>query len=153
GAPFEPQPMRLVEPNGDGISDAARLNADLGPDYLGNKRNPRWVAKPAVAYLGARTVTCKNCRATMPLLKTRWLCRKANERVRLTFEPNPEKSGVVFGVERNVPERGGNAAQRREHDKKLGFGTVSRAGAQCPCCHAIMTTEDIRYEGKNGRLG
>ncbi len=32
--------------------------------------------KPTVAYLWARTVTCKNCRTTIPLLKTRWLCKK-----------------------------------------------------------------------------
>ena len=37
--------------------------------------------KPTVAYLWARTVTCKNCRATIPLLKTRWLCKKDNKRV------------------------------------------------------------------------
>jgi hypothetical protein len=43
--------------------------------YLSAKGNPRWIAKPTVAYLWARTVTCKNCRATIPLLKTRWLCK------------------------------------------------------------------------------
>ena len=32
--------------------------------------------KPTVAYLWARTVTCKNCRATIPLLKTRGCARR-----------------------------------------------------------------------------
>jgi putative DNA methylase len=36
--------------------------------------------KPTVAYLWARTITCKNCRATVPLLKTRWLCKKDKNR-------------------------------------------------------------------------
>src|SRR5262249_4581979 len=112
----------------------------------------RWVLKPTMAYLWGRTVPCKNCRATVPLLKTRWLCKKDNRRVRLLFEPKPDRTGVVFSIEHHVPERGGNAAQRREHDKKLGAATMSRAGAQCPCCPAIMETEDIRYEGTNGRL-
>ena len=67
--------------------------------------------KPTVAYLWARTVTCKNCRATIPLLKTRWLCRKDNKRVVLTMEPNGDKTGVVFGVQNDVPVVGGNAAQ------------------------------------------
>jgi putative DNA methylase len=60
----------------DGTPDIDALNAEFTPEYLADKRNPRWVAKPTVAYLWARTVTCKNCRATIPLLKTRWLCKK-----------------------------------------------------------------------------
>ncbi len=51
--------------------------------------------KPTVAYLWARTVKCKGCRATIPLLKTRWLCKKDKKRVVLTMEPNADKSGVV----------------------------------------------------------
>ena len=68
--------MRLVPLRDDGTPDIDSLNAEFTADYLADKRNPRWVAKPTVAYLWARTVTCKNCRATMPLLKTRWLCKK-----------------------------------------------------------------------------
>lgn len=152
GQPFEPQPMRLIEPDEHGIADAAKLNADLTAEYLRNKYNPRWVAKPTVGYLWARTVKCKNCRATIPLLKTRWLCKKENERIRLLTETKPDGTGVTFSIEYNVPARGGSGAQKREHDKKLGVGTMSRAGAQCPCCPTIMKMEDIRYEGTNGRL-
>ena len=153
GQPFEPQPMQFIEPDEDGVTDAVKLNSELTAEYLANKLNPRWVAKPTVAYLWARTVTCKNCRATIPLLKTRWLCKKDNKRLRLLIEPKTDGTGVTFSIEYNVPERGGNVAQKRENDKKLGAGTMSKAGAQCPCCPAIMKTEDIRYEGTNGRLG
>lgn len=153
GKAFEPQRMRLIEPDGNGETSADKLNADLGEDYLREKFNPRWVAKPTVAYLWARTVTCKHCRATIPLLKTAWICRKEKTRVRLVLLPKKDRSGVEFTIEDNVPERGGNPAQKRENDKKLGAGTMSRAGAHCPCCPAIMESEDIRYEGKNGRLG
>ena len=47
---------------------------------------------------------------------------------------------------------GGNS-KIRTHDLEVGAGTMSRAGAQCPCCPTIMGMEDIRYEGKNSRLG
>ena len=128
-----------------------RAKADLARFY------PTIDGKPTVAYLWARTVTCKNCRATIPLLKTRWLCKKDKKRVLLTMAPNQQRTGVVFGVETGVPVQGGNAAQRREHDKRLGAGTMSRAGASCPCCGkpgtVAMTTEDIRQEGLGGRLG
>ena len=110
--------------------------------------------KETVAYLWARTVRCKNCRATIPLLKIRWLCKKENKRVILTMEPNGDRSGVVFGVLTDVPQVGGNAAQRREHDKRLGSGTMSRSGVTCPCCSgAIMTMEELRAEGLSGRIG
>ena len=110
--------------------------------------------KPTVAYLWARTVTCKNCRATIPLLKTRWLCKKQNKRVLLTMEPNAQKTGVLFGVKDDVLVVGENAAQKREFDKKVGAGTMSRSGMTCPCCGMpSMTMEDIRLEGRSGRLG
>lgn len=153
GKAFEKQPMRLVPLRDDGTPNVNALNAEFSAEYLADKRNPRWVAKPTVAYLWARTVTCKNCRATVPLLKTRWLCKKDKKRVLLTMEPNCNKTGVVFGIETNVPVKGGNTAQRREHDRRIGKGTMSRSGAQCPCCGTIMSMDDIRFEGRSKRLG
>ena len=111
------------------------------------------MAKPTVAYLWARTVTCKQCRGTLPLLKTRWLCKKDAKRVLLTMEPDADRAGVIFGVQPDVPQNGGNGAQRREHDKRIGTGTMSRTGATCPLCGVIMTMGDIRLEGQAGRLG
>ena len=151
--PYEKQPMQLVPFKEDGTPDIGVLNAEFSEEYLKDKRNPRWVAKPTVAYLWARTVTCKNCRSTIPLLKTRWLCKKEKKRVLLTMEPNAERTGMVFGIETNVPVKGGNAAQCREHDKRIGAGTMSRSGAKCPCCGTIMTMEDIRLENKSRRVG
>ena len=153
GRDFEPRPMRLLEVDEAGAPQVDLLNTEFDEGYLKTQHNPRWVAKPAVAYLWARTVACKQCRAELPLLKTRWLCKKDRKRVLLTMEPNADRSGVVFGVQSEVPQNGGNGAQRREHDRRLGEGTMSRTGASCPCCGAIATMEDIRLEGRAGRLG
>ena len=149
----EQRPVRLLELDDDGIARLDPLNAEFNDLYLKDPSNHRWVAKPTVAYLWARTVSCKQCRATLPLLKVRWLCKKDNKRVLLDMEPSPDRTGVVFAVQRDVPPYGGNAAQRREHDKRIGAGTMSRTGATCPGCGAIMTMSDIRYEGQSGRLG
>ncbi len=153
GRDFEPRPMRLLEVDEEGAPQVDPLNAEFDEGYLKDSQNPRWVAKLAVAYLWARTVACKQCRAQLPLLKTRWLCRKDRKRVLLTMEPKADQTGVVFGVQSEVPQSGGNGAQRREHDRSLGAGTMSRTGAACPCCGAIATMEDIRLEGRAGRLG
>ena len=153
GRDFDRRPVRLLDVDGNGIPRIEPLNAGCDDAWLKDPQNPRWVAKPTVAYLWARTVRCKGCRATLPLLKTRWLCRRDNKRVLLTVTPNADRDGVAFGVEADVPRVGRNAAQRREHDKRIGAGTMSRSGARCPCCPAIMTMEDIRFEGRAGRLG
>ncbi len=122
-----------------------------------DKYYPTIDGKPTVAYLWARTVTCKNCRATIPLLKTQWLCNKDNKRVLLTIEHNADHTLVVLGIQTDVPFAGGNAAQRREHEKRIGQGTMTRNGAWCPCCGqpgtVAMAMEDIRQEGLVGRLG
>ena len=148
-----PPPMQLLEVDAEGVAQIDPLNAGFDAGYLKDPRNPRWIAKPTVAYLWARTVRCKQCRATLPLLKTRWLCKKERKRVLLTMAPDGGGTGVVFGVEPDAPRVGGNAAQRREHDRRAGAGTMSRTGATCPCCGVIMTMEDIRLEGQAGRLG
>ncbi len=108
--------------------------------------------KPTVAYLWARTITCKNCRATVPLLKTRWLCKTENKRVVLMMEPNADKSGVVFGIHADVPKSKGTSAKRIEADKQIGGGTMSGSGVTCPCCGTIMTSENLRLEGQAGRV-
>jgi putative DNA methylase len=141
---YERQPMRLVPLKKDGTADIDSLNAEFTEDYLADKRNPRWIAKPTVAYLWARTVTCKNCRATVPLLKTTWLSKKLLKRVIVRPIAHPDGT-VIFKVSHNVRVVGGNGAQRRENDRKVGQGTMSQSGAQCLHCPAIQTHEDIQF--------
>ena len=153
GRPFAPRPRKLLAHDAGGDTDAGPLNAEFDAVYLKDRRNPRWVATPAVAYLWARTVRCKGCRATVPLLKTRWLAKQGAKRVRLTLAPDENSAGVVFGIESDVPQGEGNPARRREHDKRIGAGTMSRSGVQCPLCQAITTMQDLRLDGQAGWLG
>ena len=147
------QPLKLVPVDDAGAPQVDLMNTGFDASYLDNPASPRWVAKPTVAYLWARAVRCKACRAEIPLLKTRWLAKTEKKRVALKMHPREDKSGVEFGIEQEVKAQGGNAAQKREHDKRCGAGTMSRAGATCPCCGTIMTSIDIRLEGQAGRLG
>ena len=157
GVDVEPRPLRLLEPDAAGQVDVAALNVDIPAATLADPRTPRWVVKPTAAYLWARTVRCKSCRATIPLLKTTWLCRKGGKRVRLRAEPNASRNGVIFNVESGVLLEGGSGGARKAADKRLGEGTMSGKGVRCLCCGnpntVQMTMEDIRYEGREGRLG
>ena len=150
---YRPRPPTLLQPDADGQVSASALNAEFDSLYLEEEANPRWVAKPAVAYLWARTVRCANCRTEVPLLKTRWLCKTARKRVLLTIERREDGAGVEFGIEADVPVGTGTAARRREHDRTLGAGTMSGSGATCPCCGTIATMKDLRAAGRAGRLG
>ena len=102
------RPDRLaLDLDDEGEPRLDQLNAGFDSTYLADHSNPRWVAKPAIAYLHARTVTCKQCRATLPLVKTCWLCKKDRKRVLLTMEPEPTRTSVVFDVQVDVPLSGG----------------------------------------------
>ena len=153
GKPFRPRPAALLTPDAQGRTDVNALNAEFDAVYLKDLRKPRWVALPTVAYLWARTARCKSCRATVPLLKTRWLAKKDAKRVLLTMAANEDGNGVVFGVETDAPRGQGNAARRREHDRRVGAGTMDRSGAKCPLCPATLTMQDLRLDGRAGRLG
>jgi putative DNA methylase len=152
-APEETKPLSLMPTDADANDAVATMNSGISAAELRNPETARWVVKPTVAYLWARTVSCKSCRATIPLLKTRWLCRTDSRRVALEMAPNAARDGVVFSVTGDVPEPSGNAAQRKAAYSALGGGTMSRAGVKCPCCSGVMRMEDLRYEGQAGRLG
>ena len=53
-----------------------------------------------VAYLWTRTVTCKNatCKATVPLLRQTWLCKKKDRYVALRMIPVPGAKQASFAV-------------------------------------------------------
>ena len=146
---YRPRPRQLLAADDAGRVSTAALNAEFDSLYLEDEANPRWVAKPAVAYLWARTVRCAGCRKEVPLLKTRWLCRKGAKRVLLTMRPGED--GVAFGVAEDAPA--GGAGERRQSDQQLGAGTMSKSGATCPCCGVIATMADLRAAGRAGQLG
>ena len=144
---------RIVKPDKNGQLTAAFLNSEFDSTYLSDVDNPRWVMKPTVAYLWARTSRCANCRAEIPLLKTCWLCKRGKKRVLLKIVPQNDRQSVVYQLQLNVPIGAGNATQRREYDKRIDTGTMNRNGATCPCCSAIATIKDLRARGQAGLLG
>ncbi len=147
---------QLLERRVDIAEAVDQLNEEFDSTYLENPRNPRWVAKPVVAYLWARTVTCNDCRAAVPLLKTRWLCRKGRKRAWLGGERRADGSYCVYGTGGgvSVTEDGlrGDTGENANGPAR-GSGTMSRTGVTCPECNSILTMADLRREGRAGRLG
>ena len=107
-----------------------------------------------IAYLWARTVRCEspNCGAEIPLMRSFWLCKKANRKRALRYVV--ETVGTTLS---GRPEEG--QAQRPAPTKNIKFeifepkddnevpeGTVSRAKATCLCCGAVLPPERVRAQ-------
>ena len=98
-----------------------------------------------VAYLWTRTVICKNptCKATVPLVKQTWLCKKADRLVALRVDAPKGEKRVRFKVVESRSEKG------------LGFDPEngSKAGnATCPFCGTVADSTYVKTEGHAGRL-
>ena len=141
GQSFDAKPLRRVELDAGGVplpNDV--LNISLDNHYLMEPSNPRWIVKPVVAYLWARTATCRTCRATVPLLKTVWLCKKKGKQIRLVLQPNEDRNAVSFRI------------QRIESDAPITgeladvTSTVGNRRVECPLCQARMKLDEVRQE-------
>lgn len=101
--------------------------------------------KQPIAYFWARTVPCQDpsCRATVPLLKTRWLCtRKGGERA-LRMELDLERRRLDFRVFTPADP------------SEVGEPTVASGKAFCPFHPRplVLTGDYIKECGKKGLMG
>jgi putative DNA methylase len=99
-----------------------------------------------IAYLWARTVQCEapNCGAEIPLVRSFWLCKKANRKRALkprVERPRDEPPRVVFEV----------FEPKAEQD--VPAGTVTRARATCLCCGTVLPPERVRAARCAARWG
>ncbi|MBU1985127.1 DUF1156 domain-containing protein, partial [bacterium] len=99
-----------------------------------------------IAYLWARTVNCEspNCGAEIPLMRSFWLCKKANRRRALRHK--------VLRMEGDLP-RVEFEIFEPESEKEIPGGTVSRARATCLCCGAVLSPERVRAQLSEQRGG
>jgi putative DNA methylase len=99
-----------------------------------------------VAYLWTRTVTCKNpnCRATVPLVRQTWLCKKTGRYVALKMVAPRGKKEVRFEVVEALSQ------------DRMGFdpASFSKGGnATCPFCGTVADIDYVKDEGWEGRIG
>ncbi|MCK4787815.1 MAG: DUF1156 domain-containing protein, partial [Desulfobacteraceae bacterium] len=109
-----------------------------------NNGPPRGYLTP-VAYLWTRTVKCKNpsCRATVPLVKQTWLCKKKGRYVAAKMIAPKGKSHVCFEIVEAMTEKG------------LGFDPSigSKGGnATCPFCGTVADSNFVKSEGCAKRI-
>jgi adenine-specific DNA methylase len=90
-----------------------------------------------IAYLWARTVRCEapNCGAEIPLVRSFWLCKKANRRRALRYR-----------IEKGSPPRVEFEVFEPKTEKEVPAGTVARAKARCLACGRVLPPERVRAQ-------
>ena len=110
-------------------------------------------ARP-IAYLWARTVRCEavGCGAEIPLMRSFWLCKKANRRralrlVKLTTE-GTEKASAASVLNLLSSEKGTWRFEifTPKSEAEVRGGTVTRGNAACPCCNTILPAARVRAQ-------
>ncbi|MBN2383965.1 DUF1156 domain-containing protein [bacterium] len=91
-----------------------------------------------IAYLWARTVRCEapNCGAEIPLIRSFWLCKKAN--YRRALRPIIKSSQCDKKIEFEIFEP--------ENEEMVQKSTVVRAKATCLCCGAVLPPKRVRIQ-------
>ena len=92
-----------------------------------------------IAYLWARTVRCEapNCGAEIPLMRSFWLCKKANRKWALRHRVE-RCEGEPPSLEFEVFEP--------KSDRKVHGSTVTRAKATCVCCGVVLPPDRVRAQ-------
>jgi len=92
-----------------------------------------------IAYLWARTVRCESphCGAEIPLVRSFWLCKKANRKRALRYQVVRHK-GAPPEIQFEIFEP--------ESEKEVPPGTVTRAKAACPACNIVLPPERVRAQ-------
>ena len=92
-----------------------------------------------IAYLWARTVRCEqpNCGAEIPLVRSLWLCKKANRKQALRYQVKRQnEKGKSPEIEFEIFEP--------QSDGEVPDGTVTRAKATCLCCNMVLSPARVR---------
>ncbi|MEJ5260546.1 MAG: DUF1156 domain-containing protein [Anaerohalosphaeraceae bacterium] len=107
------------------------LKSGVGREWLAQQ----FPKEKPIAYLWARTVRCEspNCGAEIPLMRSFWLCKKANRKKALRYT----------GTTDNLPQF---EIFEPETDKEVQNGTVTRAKATCLACGTVLSPERVRAQ-------
>lgn len=113
-------------------------------------------ARP-IAYLWARTARCEavGCGAEIPLMRSFWLCKKANRRRALKLVHERDSRHPKDFLHTLVSERGTWRFEIFEpkSEGEVRSGTVTRGNATCPCCNTVLPVARVRAQLSSQRGG
>ena len=128
--------------------------------------------KPTIAYLWARTIPCQDpqCGATIPLLKTLWVCKKAEKILKdtpenrkrpdfLRLKETKNQTKVVINAKRALklcPDRETKRVQFKvfapKNTEDVGNPTKPGSNAVCPFCNSQQPASYIKRCGRGDEI-
>lgn len=92
-----------------------------------------------IAYLWVRTVRCEspNCGAEIPLMRSRWLCKKRSRYRAIRMNVSKRPGGP--------PEIAFEIFEPTSDAEVLG-GTITQAKATCVCCGTVLAPDRVRSQ-------
>ena len=106
---------------------------------------PKQPAENVHAYLWSHTIKCSSCGLTFPLSPNWWTVRGKNDQgsiaVKVTVPEIGDKCG--FEIVKSPISQGVNPSK----------GTVKGGRVECPRCHTVMSSEEVKEVARNGRMG
>ncbi|MBW1926156.1 MAG: GIY-YIG nuclease family protein, partial [Deltaproteobacteria bacterium] len=129
------------------------LKSGVGREWLAKK----FPKEQPIAYLWARTVKCEspNCGAEIPLVRSFWLCKKANRKRALRYkvhhrgtestENKKDSSPCPLCLRGEFPHVEFEIFEPKT-EKEVPDGTVTRARATCLACGTVLPAERVRAQ-------
>lgn len=113
-------------------------------------------ARP-IAYLWARSVRCEavGCGTEIPLMRSFWLCKKANRRRALKLVHERDPKHAKDRLNSVTSERGSWRFEIFEpkSESEVHGGTVNRGNAVCPSCNTVLPVARVRAQLSTERGG
>ncbi len=145
--------IEYIPQNGQKLADevrewGARINAEAEKELA--EFYPREAdGANAIAYLWARTIRCEGpgCGAEVPLIRSLWLAKKANNSAAMQLVGNSKKKRVDIRI---IVKKKGNWVDQSNQglvvENPSFEGPLRRASATCPCCGYTTPAERIREQ-------
>jgi len=106
---------------------------------------PKLAGEKVYTYLWGRSVKCSSCGLIVPLSPNWWIVKAKKD----------EESIAVKVVAPEVGDRCSFEIVKGpiSHGLNPDKGTAKGGQAECPRCHTVMSSEEVKEVAKNGRMG
>jgi len=118
----ERQPMRLIPLKEDGTPDMTALNGGVLGRISGRQAEPALGGEARRRLPLGADGDVQELPGDDSAAQDALVVQEGQEARAADDGAESDKTGVVFDIERDVPVKGSNTAQKREHDKTLGAG-------------------------------
>jgi adenine-specific DNA methylase len=106
---------------------------------------PKSTSEKIYAYLWARTIKCSSCGLIIPLSPNWWVVRAGKDEESIVVNVLVPNSGDLCSFE--------IISSPKKHSLDPNKGTVKGGRVECPRCHTVTDSEEVKHEAQKGLMG